>query len=73
MNDPQATDGYVIHGLLSYEQAAKILGCHVRTVGNLVKRKELPAVRIGGTCVKIDPRDLQAYIDKAKGVTHETH
>jgi len=52
--------------LLTYRQAAAILGVVDRTIYNLVRRGELPAVRFGGN-VRIDPRDLEAFIEKAKG------
>ncbi len=51
--------------LLTYRQAAEILGVVDRTVYNLVRRGALPAVRFGRT-VRIDPRDLQAFIEEAK-------
>lgn len=53
--------------LLTYRQAAEILGVVDRTIYNLVRRGALPAVRFGGN-VRIDPADLQAFIAKAKGV-----
>lgn len=53
--------------LLTYRQAAEILGVVDRTIYNLVRRGELPAVRFGGN-VRIAPADLQAFIEKSKGV-----
>jgi len=52
--------------LLSYRQVAEILGVTARTVYTLVRRGALAAVRFGGN-VRIDPRDLEAFIEKAKG------
>lgn len=52
--------------LLTYRQAAEILGVVDRTISTMVRRGELPAVRFGGS-VRIDPRDLATFIEKAKG------
>ncbi len=52
--------------LLTYREAAEILGVVDRTIYNLVRRGVLPAVRFGGN-VRIDPRDLADFIEAAKG------
>ena len=49
--------------LLTYKQAAEMLGVTDRTVWTLVDEGELPAVRFGRS-VRIDPIDLRAYIDR---------
>ncbi len=54
-----------IERLLSYEQAAKLLGVTGRTVWTLVDRGDLPAVRFGHS-VRIDPADLRAFIERSK-------
>jgi excisionase family DNA binding protein len=51
--------------LLSYRAASKILGCSDKTVWTLCKTGQLKAVRFGGN-VRIDPADLQAFIERAK-------
>jgi excisionase family DNA binding protein len=51
--------------LLTYRQAAKVLGVTERTVWSLVNAGTLPAVRFG-RCVRIDPADLRAFIERAK-------
>ena len=55
-----------IEGLLTYDEAAKMLGVSGRTVWTLGDRGELPAVRFGKS-VRIDPTDLRAFIEQAKG------
>lgn len=60
--------------LLTYRQAAEMLGVTDRTVWTLVDEGELPAVRFGRS-VRIDPVDLRTYIDRCKtsvkGVDHD--
>lgn len=54
-----------VEALLTYDQAAKLLGVTARTVWTLVDRGELPPVRFGRS-VRIDPDDLRAFIHRAK-------
>ncbi len=56
----------IVEGLLAYDQAGKLLGVTGRTVWTLVHRGDLPAVRFGHS-VRIDPADLRAFIEQAKG------
>lgn len=51
--------------LLTYREAAGVLGVTDRTVWTLVDRGDLPAVRFGRS-VRIDPADLRAFINSAK-------
>ena len=51
--------------LLTYQDAARRLAVSDRTVWSLVKRGELPVVKIGAA-VRIDPADLLAYIAAQK-------
>lgn len=55
-----------IEGLWTYDQAGKMLGVSGRTVWTLVDRGDLPVVRFGRS-VRIDPADLRAFIEQAKG------
>ncbi len=55
----------IVEGLLTYDQAGKLLGVTGRTVWTLVDRGDLPAVRFGHS-VRIDPADLRAFIDRSK-------
>lgn len=52
--------------LLTYGQAAELLGVSDRTVWSLVKKGELPAVRLAGRTVRIDRRDLDQFIADRK-------
>lgn len=51
--------------LLTYRQAAKVLGVTERTVWSLVDEGTMPAVRFGRS-VRIDPTDLRAFIERGK-------
>ncbi len=51
--------------LLTYREAAGVLGVTSRTVWQLVNDGVLQAVRIG-RLVRIDEADLRAFIDSAK-------
>lgn len=51
---------------MTYRQAAEVLGVSERSVWTLVDQGALPAVRFGGS-VRIDPADLRAFIERAKG------
>jgi excisionase family DNA binding protein len=54
-----------VEALLTYRQAAKVLGVTERTIWTLVDRGALPVVRFGRS-VRIDPADLRAFIERAK-------
>ena len=54
-----------IEGLLTYDQAGKLLGVTGRTVWTLVHRGDLLAVRFGQS-VRIDPGDLRVFIERSK-------
>jgi excisionase family DNA binding protein len=51
--------------LLTYSEAARRLGCSDRTVWELVRRGELPAVKYLRN-VRIDPHDLETFIENHK-------
>jgi len=51
--------------LLTYREAAKVLGVTERTIWTLVNAGSLPAVRFGRS-VRIDPADLRGFITRAK-------
>ena len=55
----------IVEGLLTYDHVGKLLGVTGRTVWTLVDRGDLPAVRFGHS-VRIDPADLQTFIERAK-------
>lgn len=65
MNTTSHEASGVIDALLTYRQAAKVLGVTERTVWSLVNVGTLPAVRFGRS-LRIDPVDLRAFIERAK-------
>lgn len=65
MSGHRDLDSALVPPLLTYREAAKVLGVTERTLWTLVDRGVLPAVRFGRS-VRIDPVDLRAFIDQAK-------
>ena len=57
--------------LLTYQQAAEVLQVTDRTVYELVRTGRLKVARFGGS-VRIDPRDLDAFIQQAKSGSMHT-
>ena len=55
----------IVEGLLTYDQAGKLLGVTGRTVWTLVHSGDLSAVRFRRS-VRIDPVDLRRFIERAK-------
>ena len=65
-----AIDEQALRPLLTYPEAAELLRIDVRTVYAMVRRGDLPAVKLGtrrGSPVRIDRRDLADFIDTARG------
>lgn len=58
----------LVNPLRTAAEVADMLNVHYRTVLELRKAGELPAVAIGGTW-RFDPDDIQDYINRKK----ETH
>ena len=54
--------------LLSIRDTAKRLSISEKTLFNLTKAGRLKAVRIGPRCVRYSLADIQAFIDRCKGV-----
>jgi excisionase family DNA binding protein len=54
-----------VEPLLKLDQVAELLGVSRRTAERLVASRELASVRLGSR-VRIDPRDLRAFIDRQK-------
>jgi excisionase family DNA binding protein len=52
--------------LLSTQEAADILGVHVQTIRQFIRRGELPAVEISARLYKIRPEDLEKFIEDRK-------
>ena len=59
-------DNEPLEKLLSTQEAADILGVHVQTVRQYIKRGELPAVKISPRLYKIRPEDLERFIEEKK-------
>lgn len=47
---------------ITRQQAAERLGISLPTLDGLIRRGQLPASRIGPRIVRIDERDLEAYV-----------
>lgn len=52
--------------LLTYQEAAKLLGVSDRTVWQLVADGKIPAVRFAARTVRIDRQDIDKFIEAAK-------
>ncbi len=55
--------------LLSRDVVAQALGISTCTLWRLVKRGDLPAIRVGPRRLLIDARDLDAYINRQRTST----
>lgn len=60
--DPRPS-GHAPTILISVPRVAEQLGISVKTVRRLIKCKQLNACRIG-RCIRVDPEELQAYIQR---------
>ena len=69
MNHPHLTRGASPQRpeplLVDEREAARLLSCSTRTLYNLRKRGELPAIKIG-EAVRYDVEDLREFIERAK-------
>lgn len=54
--------------LMSVRDAAKYLAISERTLWNLTNEKKIPAAKIG-RCVRYDVKDIDRFINQAKGAT----
>ncbi|MFN3167008.1 MAG: helix-turn-helix domain-containing protein [Phycisphaeraceae bacterium] len=54
-----------VESLMTYQEAAKVLGITDRTLWELVRKGELRNVRVGRS-VRIDPADLRQFIEDSK-------
>jgi excisionase family DNA binding protein len=49
---------------ITLEEAAKRLGCCVKTVQSRINSKQLPAYQFSHNFIRIDDADLTEYIDR---------
>ena len=56
-----------INSLLTRKEAASTLHISLRKLDELLASGELPRVLIG-TCVRIDAKDLEVFIEKSKNI-----
>ncbi|TNE92530.1 MAG: DNA-binding protein [Deltaproteobacteria bacterium] len=49
--------------LLTAEEVAQILRVKTRTVYDLVRNHELPALRLGDRCLRFRPSAIEAWLD----------
>ena len=54
-----------VERLMTYQEAAKVLGITDRTLWELVRKGEIRNVRVGRS-VRIDPADLRQFIEDSK-------
>lgn len=52
--------------LLTYDQAAELLGVKRGTLYSWVHLKRVPHIRLSKRCVRFDRRELEAWIAKKK-------
>jgi hypothetical protein len=62
---PVSARSEALEPLLSKADTARFLAASIRTLESWMASGLLPATRIGGL-VKVDPRDLRTFIDRAK-------
>ena len=53
--------------LLTVDEVAQLTKLNSRTIRRLIARGELPSVRPVRGSVRVDPRDLRAYLDERRG------
>lgn len=56
--------------LLEVHEVAYILKCSQEQVRRLIRSKKLTAIRFGPRSWRVDPRDLQAFIDARRERAH---
>ena len=55
-----------ISKLLTYQEAADILGVHRQSIVRYVKSGELRTTKLGGGRPKIHPEDLRAFVEGSR-------
>ena len=58
--------------LLTYSEAAELLGLKISSLYSMTCRKRIPFLRLSGRAVRFDPVDLRKWLDARKNLTpHE--
>jgi excisionase family DNA binding protein len=57
----------VVDALLTVKDVAEQLGVCRDTVYRLIARQQLPAMRIGGSMIRVRAADLRAFLAAARG------
>lgn len=63
---PAAAEATAAVRLLEVAHVAHRLRFSVEHVRELLRSKQLPAIKLGTTRWRVDPRDLEAYIDRCR-------
>lgn len=60
----QRTEQKTMPNLLTLDQTAQTLGIGRTKLGELVNREGLPVIRFGHKAVRVDPVDLQKWLER---------
>jgi excisionase family DNA binding protein len=63
----RTTDRWPDTAILTPAQAARLLGCSVRTVYGLCQRPDFPVVRLNARCYRIPAWRLRQWLDAQAG------
>lgn len=65
MGQPEHPQRQGLERLLTIEEAAERLNVSVRNIRHQIYRRRLPVVKIG-RLVRVDEKDLEAFIDRSR-------
>ena len=66
-NDHMPREGTVTDKkLMTYEEAAGLLGLHLGTLYSMVSRRQIPHLRLGARLVRFDPVELEAWLSERR-------
>jgi excisionase family DNA binding protein len=57
---------------LTVQDVAQLLRLNPQTVGNMIDRGDLPAIRVGARRVRIERSDLDAFLAEGRRLTQRT-
>jgi excisionase family DNA binding protein len=55
--------------MMTIKEVAERLNVHPNTIRRLIKSGELASMRVGSRGIRVDERDLEAYINRRKSET----